>query len=160
MASNNTDWDFGETRYENDETTIAEVHDGRTVTGGDIVRLGETKDNDVFTIADDGFSGGAVNADIYGVVVNLPKKRNGNAGTAGGGSRVEILIRGITRIRNTPDAAIAAGARVAHSGGRLKTAASSGTSKAFAVNIGGALASGDTGLFYVDTMAGIIGGTT
>lgn len=144
MVSNNTDYAYGETRGQNqiEEDAIA----GADLAAGDLVYITGTTDGGLTTVAK--LPTTPANEHQPFGIVRFPVKS---------GKVATLLLRGITRSNYTASAAIAVNARVAQEDGRLKTVAD-GTSKSFAVNIGGALTANDTGLMYFDFIAGFCGG--
>ena len=139
MASNNTDWKFGEIRGPDNVTQVVTAH--AAVTAGTLVSLKAAVDNGVPTVE---ASTGVTQP--YGVACY----------DAAAGDELLILIRGITRIRNTCAMAdpTTFGAGIALKGGKIVVGSASQSSGHFGINIGGTLADGETGLFFVDCLGG------
>ena len=142
MADNNTDYAFGEVRDTQGAIELTAIAHADVEAGIPMQIHAAGNDANMTVKA----ATGGVN--VIGVTRFSAKA----------GKPVVMLIRGITRIKTEAAAAIGVGGAVGMLGGELSigTAASSG--REFCVNIGGTLADGDTGLFYVDTIAGLIGG--
>ena len=148
MVSNNTDWGFGETNSPFDVTLPVRCGSADIPAGSAVYASGST-DKKLLTVS--AVRTGADDTDDV-VGVTCYDMEAGKPGL--------ILIYGITRPRNTCGTDVPLGGAVANDSGRLAPAHATTTSRGFAVNIGGALeaSSNDTGLVFVDTIAGLIGG--
>ena len=142
MTSNNTDWRFGETNGQYiEEQAQAET----AIRAGEAVKLDSA--------GGDGHLPNVVpatgNDNVYGFA----------RFDADAGKNVILLHVGYMRPRTVADATAppAFGQAVALKGGKLVAGGTAAASKPFAVNIGGTLANGDTGLLYVNTIAGLVG---
>ena len=148
MASNNTDWEFGETRdNQRDWIVPAKVKDGTTATiqAGDPVHF-EKGLTEGGTYVVSGFAATS-DDDGWGVCTHTPV--NGVAAKAG--DIISVLIRGITRVRFPAAGAIPLGKLVHIHDREITAAGASGTStNAIGINVGGTLAATDTGLVYVN----------
>ena len=155
MASNNTDYAYGEVRDTQGIATLTvQIKDSTATTAapikaGDCVVISDASNGGSLTVK----KLAAANAsNVMGVVMGAKDEEFVNE------EYVEILLRGITRIRQTASAAIALGAFAGIKDAKFLGGAQTNTGKAFAFNIGGVLADGDTGLWYIDCIAGKIGG--
>lgn len=153
MASNNTDWDYGESRNSNDVIIPAKLKVGtsHSVRPGSVVRWDAGYSGDEPIIVD-GYGSSDSDAPC-GVVVNGPRSDDGANTLITGGQYLTIMTRGITRIRMVTDGtngAIALGGPGHVSGGKIANADATSGSKSFGISIGGALANGDTGLWFID----------
>lgn len=148
MTSNNENWAFGESRGQLVKTIPVKAGNSRILAGSAVYLTG-VEDGELPTVSN--VRTGANNIDdVYGVACyNIEPNQVGI-----------VQIYGITKLRNVCGTDIPFGSAVANDSGKLAPPHATTTSKAFAVNIGGALvaSTNDTGIVFIDTIAGIIGG--
>lgn len=142
MTSNNTDWRFGET---NGQYIEEQAQADANIKAGDPVKLDSA--------GGDGHLPNVIKAtgndSVYGIA----------RFDADSGKNVIILQRGYIRPNIVADATAPPlfGNADALKGGKLVAGGTAAAGKPFGINIGGTLANGDTGLIYVDTIAGLVG---
>lgn len=151
MASNGTDWEYGESRSPSDMILPATIKSDATATfqTGDLVYPSSGIGGGKALVVK---GTGTTSADKpCGIVHSVPHGKT----SAAKGDAITILVRGITRVRMVNDAnAIPLFGGVSHHDGKLTPAQATAAngSEPFGINVGGALAAagGDNGLIYVD----------
>ena len=147
MASNNTDWAYGESRHPNNDLLIpAKVKAGETgVKPGHLVKISAGWADDLLEVE---LLDSTDTSRPIGVVNATPV----NGVNAKGGDVIVLLVRGLTTIRNVCGADISLGGIVAQKDGKTVIKGTSSAGPGFGRNIGGALtaSSDDTGLIYID----------
>lgn len=144
MASNHTDWAFGEQRGNSRNYEVYSMETTAAVMSGDSFTITGSRDDDVFQGRK-----AAGNEHVVGIVA-----AGGKNGAYKANSMVPVITRGLTRPRTTASNTIALLGAIALVGGKFVIESASGAGPAFAQNVGGALADGDTGLVYMNGFGG------